>query len=219
MSLLSFWTTFDAAAQSIVGLVADFATSKPGTWSASSFTLRDECFLEGLLSRAWQEWSVFCRRSVIASCMGTTDGSGNVVVGLPGAPTEQQISWAAIQAKRGRTPVWGGTNSSLRLEPTWGDVDVLAAILRSLNPSNSSQLLAAASTVYASAKAIQLVRNASAHNHHQNIAKILALGATYVAFGITHPTHALFWAEPASGEFLVTQAIQELSAIARIGIG
>ena len=44
----------------------DFAASKPSIGSASSFTLLEECLLEGLLSRCWQSWCIFCRTCVIA---------------------------------------------------------------------------------------------------------------------------------------------------------
>jgi hypothetical protein len=36
------------------------------------------------------------------------------------------------------------------------------------------------------------------------------LRSTYLVFPIGHPTHAMFWIEPTSKDFLVTHAIDEL---------
>jgi hypothetical protein len=219
MTLLALWTAFDASARSLVSLTTSFAAGKPAMLSASSFTLYDECLLEGLLSRIWQEWSLFCRQCLIESCIGTTDGTGNIVSGLTQAVSEHHVSSAAMQAKRNRTPLWGGTNATLRFEPTWGDVDNLVALIRALNPANNAQLLAAFSSGYAPAKAIQRIRNASAHHHAQNLADVAALGASYLAYPITHPTHALLWVEPSASDFLLVYAIEELSTTARLAIG
>jgi len=219
MTLLPLWTAFDTSAQSLVALASSFGAGKPALISASSFTLQDECFLEGLLSRTWQEWSHFCRECLIESSLGTVDGSGNVVAGLPQAVSEQHVSSAAIQAKHRRSPLWGGTNPTLRLEPTWGDVDALVTILQALKPANGAQLLAAFSSGHGPAKAIQLIRNAAAHNHAQNLVDVAALGSSYVAYPVTHPTQALFWVEPKAGDFLLIHALQELSITARLAIG
>lgn len=56
--------------------IKDFAASKPTLDSYSNFSIRDECFLEGVLSRSWQTWNAFWRISVIESCMGTVDATG-----------------------------------------------------------------------------------------------------------------------------------------------
>ena len=219
MSLLSLWNAFDAATQLYGKLALEFAQRKPTITSAALFTVEDECFLEGVLSRTWQEWSLFCRQCVVASCLGTVDANGKAIAALPEAQSEGHVSSAAIQVKRGRKPVWGHTNSSLRDEPTWGDTDVLANIVASLNPSNRALLLAALSSAHDAAKTIQLIRNASAHNHAQNMADVMSRAASYVAFPITHPTQALFWTESSAGEFLVTHAVRVLSSTARLAIG
>jgi hypothetical protein len=106
----------------------------------------------------------------------------------------------------------------LRAEPTWGDVDVLIKILSRLCPLNASKLLAAFSQLHPSAKALQLVRNGAAHNNPQNFADIQSLRSRYIVFPISHPTHALFWVEPSSKDFLATQAIQELKDVGLLAI-
>jgi hypothetical protein len=106
----------------------------------------------------------------------------------------------------------------LRAEPTWGDVDVLIRVLLRLKPTNASQLAAAFSSGYASARALQTIRNAASHNDHQAAAEINTLQSLYIIFPIGHPTHTLFWIEPNSKDFLVTQAIHDLIAVGEAAI-
>lgn len=210
MALHAAWAKLDADL-TLLGLnLRNFASTKPLT-SASDFSLLDECLLEGLLSRVWQAWSSFCRTCVIESCMGTTDAAGAAIAALPDAASEEHVSGAAIRAKqRGNAPLWGSTNAILRQEPMWGDVDVLSRIINRLQPTNSGKMLAAFSSGYQCAKALQSVRNGAAHNHSQNLGDILRLRSAYLVFPIGHPTHALFWIEPQSQDFLVMHAVDEL---------
>ena len=212
MTLQATWTHFDNEVDSLSQHFRDFAAAKPSISSAADFAVLDECLLEGLLSRTWQAWSNFCRSLVVESCMGTVDASGKLITALPDAISEAHVSGAAIRAKSNRNPCWGpaNTNTILRLEPTWGDVDVLDRILKQLQPNNVAQLLAAFSSGYTRAKTTQTIRNGAAHNHSQNLLDVQALASAYIAFPITHATHALFWTEPTSGDFLVAQAIEDL---------
>lgn len=148
---------------------------------------------------------------MIDSCIGTVTKTGTQVVALPSAESEAHVSGAAIRAKQLKKDPWSGApNSILRAEPTWGDVDVLVTILVRLRPNNAAQLLAAFSSCHSSAKAIQLIRNGAAHNHNQNLAEIQSLGSAYLVFPIIHPTHAMFWINPKSSNFLIIHAIQDL---------
>lgn len=189
-----------------------FVASKPNITVATTFSLHDECLLEGLLSRIWQSWSIFCRRCIVESCMGTTTISGAVVPPHPYALSQAHVSAAAIRARRrpSSTVFWGNMNRVLRDEPTWGDVNVLADIVPRLGPSNQLQLQAAFSAGSQSAKAVQTIRNAAAHTNQQTVAEVLTIGASYVTFAPTHPTHAMFWTVKATGDFLIANAIAEL---------
>jgi hypothetical protein len=198
--------------------ISDFAASKQVLNVPAAYTQDDEFLLEGLLSRVWQSWSSFCRSCVVHSCLGSATSAGALVPSVAGAATEGHVSAAAIIARSGNAPNWLRTNAVLRFEPTWGDVDVLARIIPLLNPSNAAQLLAAFSSGHASAKALQTIRNSAAHDNHQTRADILALAASYVAFPIGHPTHALLWSDPTSADFLVLQAISDLKAAAAAAI-
>lgn len=211
MSLYAVWTQLCDEFDQLSVHLRGFATARPSISSASHFTVTDECLLEGLLSRVWQSWGVFCRSCLCESCLGTTDGSGAAVAAHPEAASEAHVSGAAIRAKsKGTPPTWGSINTVLRYEPTWGDVDILSKLVPRLGPSNQSQLLAAFSAGSRSAKALQLIRNATAHNNVQTMAAVLSIRSGYVTFPVTHPIQALYWIEPSSRDFLVMHAVEEL---------
>jgi hypothetical protein len=219
MALHSAWTELELDLDLLAALIRDFAATKPFLNSPAHFSVRDECLLEGLLSRIWQAWSGFCRHCVIKSCVGTVDAAGVTIPGLPDAITEAHVSGAAIRAKKQPSPpYWGTPNSQLRSEPTWGDADVLALVLTRLRPANSPKMLAAFSSAHSRAKAIQVIRNGAAHNHMQNLQEIMMLRSAYSAFPISHPTHAMFWVDPSSNDFLITHAIDTLKDAALIAI-
>lgn len=219
MVLSAAWAQLEAKLDLLRQHFVDFAASKHTIMTAGVFSLLDECLLEGLLSHTWQAWCGFCRSCVVGSCVGTVTSGGTTVAALPSAATEEHVSAAAIRAKnRGRPPYWGSTNTILRYEPTWGDVNVLVDILTRLQPANHRQLLAAFSSGSASARALQVIRNASAHHNYQSVTEIQALQSSYVVFPIGHPTHAMFWIEPHSSDFLVIHAMQELKLVASTAI-
>lgn len=211
MSLYVGWTYFADEFDALSTHLRNFATARPSISSASDFTLEDECLLEGLLSRVWQTWGAFCRLCVCESCLGTINGLGAVVPKHALALSEAHVSAAAIRAKsKASPPIWGATNTTLRFEPTWGDVDVLAKIIPHLGPTNQGQLLAAFSGGSQSAKALQLIRNAAAHNNLQTMGDVHNIRSRYLVFPITHPIQALYWVDPISKDFLVLQALEDL---------
>lgn len=211
MALHAAWIQLGAELDSLSQHILDFAAAKPQLNSPAHFSVLDECLLEGLLSRAWQAWCKFCRSCVIESCIGTVNNAGANILALPDATSEAHVSGAAMRAKKqANPPYWGPTNTIFRSEPTWGDVDVLVKVVTRLRPNNFAPLLAAFSSGHLSAKVLQLIRNAAAHNNAQSLGEIQTLRSAYIVFPIIHPTHALFWIEPKSSDFLVTHAMQEL---------
>jgi hypothetical protein len=219
MSLYAIWTTLCDEFDELGTTLRSFAAGKAAVSSSTDFTLEDECLLEGLLSRAWQAWGGFCRGCLVESCMGTVNGAGAAVAGHPFAMSADHVSAAAIRSKQTlKPPAWGSTNSVLRLEPTWGDVDVLNTIIPRMQPSNQGQLLAAFSAAHKSAKALQIIRNAAAHHNHQTLAEVQAIRSAYIVFPITRAIHALFWVEPATRDFLVLQAVEDLRDVSLAAI-
>jgi hypothetical protein len=211
VALYAVWTQLCVEFDTLSAHMRDFASARPSISSASHFSDKDEYLLEGLVSRVWQSWGAFCRACICESCLGTIDGAGNAVPPHPEAASEGHVSGAATRAKKsGLPPTWGSTNTVFRLEPTWGDVDVLTKIIPRMKIANGSQLLAAFSSGYQSAKALQLIRNAAAHTNAQTMGDVQNLRSAYVVFPISHPTHALYWTVPRSRDFLVLDAIETL---------
>ena len=216
MTLAAGLDNFEAEFDALSNHFRDFAASKPSIGSASSFTLLEECLLEGLLSRCWQSWCIFCRTCVIASCVGTTNSAGALIPPLPQATDGSHCIWGgysregrSVQARRigDRQIQFFALNQRGGMSTFW------RGILTRLYPSNAGQLLAAFSSGASSAKAMQLIRNCAAHNNWQSRAGLQKIQSAYIVFAITHPTHALFWIEPNSKDFLITRAMENLEAI------
>ena len=210
MSLYLAWTNLCNELDTHTNHLRQFCASRSIT-SSADFSLHDEYFLEGALSRLWQAWCYFCRACIIDSCVGTTDGNGGIVAALPQATSHEHVSKAAILAKKNPSPpYWGATNNILRHEPTWGDADLLIKIIPRLQPTNQGQLMAAFSQGHSATKALQLIRNASAHDNIQTRGELQALWSKYVIFPITHPTQCLYWKESNSNDYLIFYALDEL---------
>jgi hypothetical protein len=95
-------------------------------------------FLEGLSSTTWQYWGTFCRSVVIDSALGAKTASG--VSLTPCAACWEEVSYIASRVVNARAPVPGGTNSKLRIEPTWGDPIKLNIVINALELSNKNTL-------------------------------------------------------------------------------
>lgn len=212
MALYNLLTSLTNELTDLEKIIRQFAANGPAVASASRFSLEDECFLEGVLSRAWQAWCGFCRGCIVESCLGTIDGAGNSVAQIIAALSEPHVSAAAIKAKPigAPPPYWGSQNAVLRKEPTWGDPDAFVRIVQRLAPNNQAQLVAAMSAASTFAKDLQIIRNACAHKNHQTVTEVQNIRSRYTVFAITHPTHSLYWIDPNSRDFLICAAMDDL---------
>ncbi|WP_219113997.1 hypothetical protein [Janthinobacterium sp. UMAB-56] len=168
--------------------------------------------LEGWVSDWWQVWCRFCRRIVIESSLGCIGAGGAVFPSVHAS--EPHVSHIAWKQKAGIAPTMPGTNSILRKEPTWGDVDKLLEIIGAVNPANAPSLLAAFGTV-PNIDHLRLIRNAAAHMNAQTLGEVIALQPLYRSTPIQHPLHALMWIEPTSGKTLAQALIQDMRIAAR----
>ena len=218
MSLYVDWLRLSDEFDEHVSQLTNFVANRSVFSSAASFTIADECLLEGHLSRVWQIWCNFWRSCICHSCTGTTDGNAVAVVAHHVGATEVEVSSAVIRAKKNTVPYWQSSNSVLRFEPTWGDADVLATVISRIVPSNHLQLLAAVSSAHSSAKTLQTIRNCAAHTNPQTLSDVKAFSTAYASFPISQAVHALFWVEPSTNDFLIIHAIENLrdSALAAI---
>lgn len=208
VALQALQNAFELEIQTFVAAYEELATTRSYA-SSSDFSLETECLLEGILSRVWQSWNKFCRQVIVESCLGTQTLSGPVAA-TPPAVSEQAVSAASIRVKNKAAVVWQGTNSLLRREPTWGDVDSLLDIVNGLAPSNAATLLGLCTMATPAAKVLQAIRNAAAHQNQETMATLGTLSLTYSAFAITHPCQSLFWVDGTSGELLLLSAVENL---------
>jgi hypothetical protein len=217
MPLLDLYEAFEKDLNGVLPVYEEIATTRSFN-SSADFSTEHECLLEGVTSRVWQHWSKFCRHLLVESCTGTSTVAGLTIIGLPHATTDAHVSAAAINAVRGRPRVWYGTNTILRFEPTWGDVDKLSMVALALAPANSTAILGMCTMASRAAKMLQAIRNAAAHMNSQTVADVMRLSATYTTFSITHPCQALLWIDTASSWYLLPDAIDDLCSAATFAV-
>jgi hypothetical protein len=172
-------------------------------------------FLEGLASATWQYWGNFCRAVVMESALGARTASGTVLA--PCAGSREEVSHIAAQVTRKRQPTPGGTNSDLRIEPTWGDSNKLNTVINALNLGNKdtlTQSFGADSYI----GHLQTVRNAAAHRHRQNTANVLALRPYYLVARLRHPAEALLWLEEQSKTFAFLFWLEDMRTVGNLAI-
>lgn len=176
-------------------------------------------YLEGLLSSLWQSWGHFCRDVVMFSATGCSTASGNVLAPSVTPAIWERVSYIAMQSRGRGTPIVAGrTNSTLRLEPTWGDVGVLARVIPAANPVNRNQLLSAFG-LGVQVSHLQTVRNAAAHRNNETMRSVLALAHMYnLSRPPRHPIEALYWVDAASGNYAVEAWASEMRKIAGVAV-
>jgi len=176
-------------------------------------------YLEGLVSSLWQSWGHFCRDVVIFSAKGCSTASGNVLAPSVTPPSWERVSYIAMQSKgRGSPIVAGRTNTTLRFEPTWGDVGVLSRVIPAANPVNKNQLLSAFG-LGVQVSHLQTVRNATAHRNSETMGNVLALAHLYnLPRPPRHPIEALYWVDVASGDYAIEAWAGEMRKIASVAV-
>ncbi|MFH1871058.1 MAG: hypothetical protein ABIK82_17180 [Pseudomonadota bacterium] len=197
-----------------LGLVEDRFLNFQSNFSGR-FDHRHWMFLEGLASATWQYWGNFCRSVVMESALGAKTASGVVLVACAGS--RQEVSHIAAQVTRKRQPAPGGTNSDLRLEPTWGDSGKLNVVINALDLGNKDTL-ARSFGADSYIGHLQIVRNASAHRHHQNTAGVLALRPYYLVSRLRHPAEALLWLEEQSKTFAFLFWLEDMRMVGKLAI-
>lgn len=172
-------------------------------------------FLEGLSSATWQYWGGFCRSVVIDSALGAKTAGGTLLT--PCAGSWEEVSHIASRVAKARTPVPGGTNSELRIEPTWGDPIKLNIVINSLDLGNK-ETLASSFGADSYVPHLQTVRNAAAHRHHQNTANVLALRPYYQVSRLRHPSEALLWLEEQSKSFAFLFWLEDMRMLGNLAV-
>lgn len=181
----------------------------------NKFSEKDMQYLEGLTSCVWQCWSRFCRNVVIDSSIGATTASGAILAPCVTPVMWTRVSYVAQMAAAKKTPKASLTNSTLRFEPTWGDVAKLVNIVNALAPNNAATLLGGFGSVARGPRHVQLIRNAAAHRNSQTLTEVHGLMTFYTAKTVRHPLEALFWIDPTSKDFLFMACIDDMRLIAQ----
>jgi hypothetical protein len=172
---------------------------------------------EGLTSELWQSWNSFSRSVLIWSLKGTNSASGVEVTSAYSKNSIDEIRFLAMKAARNNLIGTPRPISGDHAEPTWGDLTRINQIVFNLAPSNRGQLLSAfGSSVLISD--LQKVRNACAHISPDRITDIRSLQVRYRNNDFLHPSDALFWIEPASGDFSWSAWMDEIRLVAALAV-
>lgn len=174
----------------------------------------DLMFLEGLVSTLWQHWSLFCRRIVFSSALGCISRSGNKITACVAPATWERVSYISWRVHSGGSIRAGSMNTTLRREPTWGDVQKIQNVIAVLSPANAQQLISCFGSVSRGPIDVHRVRNAAAHRNVQSLAEVKALRIYYNGTKIFHPIEVTTWTEPASQDFAFIAWIDEIRLLA-----
>lgn len=170
--------------------------------------------LEGTLSDAWQSYCLFVRYVLIRSSVGSTTATGVVLPPSIVPATWERVSHVVVRASKSKPPQVGQVNNLLIKEPTWGDSSKIVPLILALAPANAANLLGFLGGGLQGPKHCQIVRNACAHRNTQTCADVDALSTQYIASRVRHPTDAMTWMDPATGEFAFLMWIEDMRTIA-----
>lgn len=170
--------------------------------------------LEGLTSHCWQFWCQFCRQLLVAVGVGCTNRQGVILNACSIPPTWQRVSYFAMVVAQGSPPKPAKTNSSLRKEPTWGDISKVMDIIQALNPANKAQLVAAFGGIARGPRHLQIVRNAAAHMNGETYQEVRALRPYYDVKPWRHPSEVTLWVDPTSKNYAFSTWIADMRTAA-----
>lgn len=176
--------------------------------------LKHRHHLEGTLSDAWQAYCNFVRQLAIRSSTGCTTSNGAVHAASIVPANWQRASYIACRATNKAKIKPAAVNSTMRLEPTWGDTNKIIAIISALSPGNATTLIGHLAGGLPGPKHCQIVRNACAHRNHQTKAEVEALAPAYIAARIRQPTDAMSWRDPVTNQFAFLSWIDDMRTIA-----
>lgn len=150
---------------------------------------------EGLVSVTWQLWSMFCRQLIMASAMGCITRSGNVLTPCLAGITDERMAYLARCAVRKVPPKPGKTLTLRRLEPTWGNQNVMLDVVNCIHPQNERTLISAFGLPVRGPFHLQTVRNATAHLNNETLQEVKKLCIYYQNGQIRHPIDLTIWTD------------------------
>jgi hypothetical protein len=165
---------------------------------------------EGLVSDLWLRWCLACKQIVLSSCRGCLSRNSIFYNERFGDNSWQRIGYEARQACQNNRITPNRTISSLRQEPTWGDRDNIIAIIQSINPSNSSNLLAGFGLPLHGPRHLQIVRNACYHKNWETMNDIRSLSMHFLSPTIKSPSDLTWQVYSASSQLAYFVWIDDL---------
>lgn len=172
---------------------------------------------EGLISSLWQAWGNFCREVIVHSAIGAITSNGVVTVSAFAARREAEITYCAREFAQGKVVGQVKALSSMRQEPTWGDVSKAALIIGGLNSSNSANLSAGLSGTVA-IRDLQICRNACAHINFDTVRDVRDCRIRYSSSAFRHPSDMALWVDPSSNDFLWMLWCEDLKLSAQVAV-
>lgn len=155
--------------------------------------------IESLINHTWQIWCLFSRQLIMTSALGGATRNGICVPPCVTPSDWTRVSYIANCAASGNPAKFGKTNSLLRKEPTWGNVDKLVDIINGLNTANKQALLSALSIAARSSDHMQIIRNCTAHLCGETFSLVRDIRPYYNVHILRHPCDAVFWVDPNNG--------------------
>lgn len=171
---------------------------------------------EVLISDIWQNWCLFSRELIMASCRGTTARDNSRISGRLGDNSWQRIGYEASQfalSRTSSTSPTGHINFLRWKEPTWGSLDKFIMIVNGLNPANKTTLVSTYGS-FSSINDLQKLRNACAHKNVETIYGLYPLTARYKFSKLTSPSDVA-WSQLNKGSELALEFwLYEMNLIA-----
>lgn len=183
-----------------------------------SLTTHEVFLLNGLVDYAWQAWNRFSREYFVYCSLGCTSKNG---VPIPAAAnvhplTEDRVSYLSTRFTRPHTIVPHGSNTVLRYEITWGDIDKILGLSAHCGLSNHATVTASFGGGLLGPKHLQTLRNAVAHLNKETHQNLTSLATNYKSFKARHPVNALYWRTVNDDMYAMSAWIEDMILIADI---
>ncbi|MCK9798961.1 hypothetical protein M1B34_14890 [Pseudomonas sp. MAFF 302030] len=175
-------------------------------------------FLNGLVDYVWQAWNRFSREYFFKCCMGCHTKNGVQIAAANNLQpvSEERISYISTMLSRPNKISTNGLNSTLRYEPTWGDIDKIISLSALCQLSNHANITASFGGGLLGPKHLQKVRNAIAHLNKETHNDVIGLASLYKSNKLRHPVSSVFWRTTDTDLYALSAWIEDMILIADI---
>lgn len=183
-----------------------------------SLTNKEIFHLNGLVDYTWQAWNRFSREYFMYCSLGCTAKNG---IPIPAANnvhplTEDRVSYLSTRFTQPHKITPHGSNTILRHEITWGDIDKILGLSAHCGLSNHTIVTSSFGGGLLGPKHMQILRNAIAHLNKETYQSLSALANNYKSFKTRHPASALYWRTINDDLYAMSAWIEDMILIADI---